>query len=52
MCSSDLKDEASRSSAEVLAITTARTSRTVTGDVSITYEGVLHMINLNVNIVA
>jgi len=46
------KDEASRSPAEVLAITTARTSRTVTGDVSITYEGVLHMINLNVNIVA
>jgi len=46
------KDESSRSTAEALLITTARTSRAISGTVQISYAGVLHTINLDVNIVA
>ena len=44
------KEPESRSPAEALAITTANTSRIVSGDVAIVYNGVLHVINLNVSI--
>jgi hypothetical protein len=46
------KDEASRSSAETTLITTTRTSRTVDIDIEIEYVGVLHLITIDVNIVA
>jgi len=42
----------SRSAAEILAITTASTTRAVGGNIQITYRGVLHTINLSVNIAA
>lgn len=46
------KDESARSNAETTLITTARTSRTVNVDVEVEYVGVLHLITIDVDIVA
>ncbi len=44
------KEESSRSDAEKTLITTSRTTRTVSGQVAVIYSGVLHLINIDVNI--
>jgi hypothetical protein len=44
------KDASSRSTTEEAMVASARTSRSVNGDISIEFSGVLHTINLDVNI--
>lgn len=44
------KSASSRSDAEITLIETARTSRAVSGQIAVEYSGVLHLINIAVNI--